>query len=239
MPLGKPIAQPAGTPTAWLSQRSRQPRFPKSERVSWTAQPVLGWWTVLAMLLAWCGSVPLSVAYFAVPNDSPAWLDHWLVTLPTIISLPPLLWFSMEGARSTADSWARGRRRLSCADLPSNRLDALPALRWGLGRSFRRNYAVADQGRDVDGEGTAPGMSSNFDFIKAEWPQIHPTACARRATSPRTRARRASTPAGRPSSWSDYLRRRRAAGAVQGRPVGADQRGGVPQPGRRRASRRS
>ena len=65
----------------------------ETHRVDGAKRRALGWWTVLAMLLAWFGSLPLSVAYHGEPNDSTAWVDHWIVTLPTIVSLPAMLWF--------------------------------------------------------------------------------------------------------------------------------------------------
>lgn len=57
------------------------------------SQPTIGWWTVLSMLLAWFVSLPLSVAYLNEPNASLPWVDHLLVTMPTIVSFPALAWF--------------------------------------------------------------------------------------------------------------------------------------------------
>lgn len=66
---------------------------PELQRVSAPTQRTIGWWTVMAMLLAWVGSLPLSIADFNQSDDSPAWFDHWVVTMPTIVSLAAMLWF--------------------------------------------------------------------------------------------------------------------------------------------------
>lgn len=66
---------------------------PELQRVSAPTQRTIGWWTVMSMLLAWVGSLPLSIADFNQSDDSPAWFDHWVVTMPTIVSLAAMLWF--------------------------------------------------------------------------------------------------------------------------------------------------
>lgn len=47
----------------------------------------------MSMLLAWLVSLPLSVAYLNEPNASLPWVDHLLVTMPTIVSFPAMAWF--------------------------------------------------------------------------------------------------------------------------------------------------
>ena len=66
---------------------------PELHRVSPPTPRTVGWWTVMAMLLAWFASLPLSVAYFNEPNDSLAWADHVIVTMPTVVSFPAMVWF--------------------------------------------------------------------------------------------------------------------------------------------------
>lgn len=57
------------------------------------SQRTVGWWTVLAMLLAWVVSLPISASSFDEPNGSLAWADHLLVTMPTVVSFPAMAWF--------------------------------------------------------------------------------------------------------------------------------------------------
>lgn len=70
-----------------------------TETVSAVAMPgrrrrwVLGWWTVFSMLLAWLCSLPLTASYYADRGDSPLWVVHWLVGMPTFVSLVALVWF--------------------------------------------------------------------------------------------------------------------------------------------------
>lgn len=66
---------------------------PKPQRVSIPTQRTIGWWSVMAMLLAWFTSLPLSIAYLNEPNDSLWWADHLLVTMPTVVSFPAMAWF--------------------------------------------------------------------------------------------------------------------------------------------------
>jgi hypothetical protein len=53
----------------------------------------LGWWTAFAMLLAWLGSLPFTVALYVDPRDPGLWVMHLLVGLPTVVSLLALLRF--------------------------------------------------------------------------------------------------------------------------------------------------
>ena len=65
----------------------------RASRSSNGAQRELGWWVVVAMLLAWLLSLPFSFAYLNKPEDSMASVDHLVVTMPTVISLLGISWF--------------------------------------------------------------------------------------------------------------------------------------------------
>lgn len=53
----------------------------------------LGWWTTFAMMLAWLGSIPFTIAVYADLGDSGLWAMHLLVGMPTVVSGLALLWF--------------------------------------------------------------------------------------------------------------------------------------------------
>jgi hypothetical protein len=53
----------------------------------------LGWWTAFAMLLAWLGSLPFTVAVYGDPGSPGLWVTHLLVGMPTVVSLLALLRF--------------------------------------------------------------------------------------------------------------------------------------------------
>ena len=117
---------------------------------------------------------------------------------------------------------SRGTSAASSAQVEGRRSDAARAIVDAVCRArLQMRRHSARRARDV----------SNFDFIKAEWPQIH-ADCVRAegylASDPRSAcfyARRAAEQLVGLIYDVDA-----AAGAVQGRPVGPDQRARVPAP---------
>jgi hypothetical protein len=94
--------QGAARKAAGAAHQGRAPRFTASAPVVRARkrpiagegkQRSLGWWTVFAMLLAWFGSLPLTVAMYADPEGSPMWTTHLIVGMPTVVSLVALLRF--------------------------------------------------------------------------------------------------------------------------------------------------
>lgn len=45
------------------------------------------------MLLGWLCSLPLTASYYLDRDDSPLWVVHLLVGVPTVVSMVTLVWF--------------------------------------------------------------------------------------------------------------------------------------------------
>ena len=80
-------------------RRAERGRARESEHLQawrWT----LGWWTGFAMLLAWCGSVPLTIAIYAEQSEVNLWGLNLIVGMPTVVSLLALLRFLCRARRT-------------------------------------------------------------------------------------------------------------------------------------------
>lgn len=93
--LNSPTPQAAGRATTGSPQPHAYPV--QSPDVEPKPNKSLTWAMGFAALVAWVLSLPVSVAAFQTfPSEMPIWLFHWLVTLPTMVTLPALLWFLMR-----------------------------------------------------------------------------------------------------------------------------------------------
>lgn len=57
----------------------------------------MDWSTIFAGLVAWILSIPLSLTTFGLFGELlPGWVFVWFILLPTILTLPALLWFLLR-----------------------------------------------------------------------------------------------------------------------------------------------